>query len=81
MRYKIIDVYQKQSEKYYIARCLKEQSPQYLIIESPHTLCLNLDIIDVNHKNSLATWATGEQIALKILRSFDEYDVATLPQH
>jgi hypothetical protein len=74
MRYKIIDVYQKENIKRYIAKCLKPRSPQFIIIESPQTLCLNLDIIDVNPKTSVTTWATGEEIAMKILQQFDSFD-------
>lgn len=74
MRYKIIDVYQKENIKHYIAKCLKPRSPQFIIIESPQTLCLNLDIIDVNPKAAVTTWATGEEIAMKILQQFDSFD-------
>ena len=74
MRYKIIDIYQKDNITSYIAKCLKVYSPQFIIIESPQTLCLNLDIIEVNHQSSVATSATGEEISLKILNRFDSYD-------
>ena len=76
MRYKIIDVYKHEDIKSYIAKCLKKHSPQFIIIESPYTLCLNLDIIEVDHQSSHATWATGEEISLKVLNSFDSYDKA-----
>ncbi|WP_353144779.1 hypothetical protein [Acinetobacter pragensis] len=78
MRYKIIDVYQKENLKHYIAKSLKPRSPQFIIIQSPQTLCLNLDIIDVNPKTAVTTWATGEEIAMKILRQFDSFDKAYL---
>ncbi len=74
MRYKIIDVYQKANLKHYIAKSLKPRSPQFIVIESPQTLCLNLDIVDVNLLTSVTTWATGEEIAMKILNQFDSFD-------
>jgi hypothetical protein len=74
MRYKIIDVYQNENITSYIAKCLKLHSPQFIVIESKQTLCLNLDIIEVDHQLSKATWATGEEISLKILQSFDSFD-------
>ncbi|WOE31637.1 MULTISPECIES: hypothetical protein [unclassified Acinetobacter] len=80
MRYKIIDVYKSTEINSYIAKCLKQHSPQFIIIESTHTLCLNLDIIDVDHQLSNATWATGEEIALKVLNGFDSYDKTYMSQ-
>jgi hypothetical protein len=74
MRYKVIDVYQKDSLKRYVAKCLKTHSPQFIVIESKQTLCLNIDIIDVDKQHQIATWATGEQISLKILSGFDSFD-------
>ncbi|OTG81570.1 hypothetical protein [Acinetobacter sp. ANC 4648] len=74
MRYKIIDVYLQQNVKRYIAKCLKPQSPQFIVIESSRTLCKELDIIDVDHQSAQATWATGEKIALCILASSDSFD-------
>ena len=74
MRYKIIDVYPQQNVKRYIAKCLKQQSPQFIVIESARTLCKELDIIDVNHQSAQATWATGEKIALNIVESSDSLD-------
>lgn len=76
MRYKIIDVYQKENLRRYIAKCLKSRSPQFIVIESPQTLCLNLDIIDVNPHTAVTTWATGEAISMKILNQFDSFDKA-----
>lgn len=74
MRYQIIDVYQNQNLKHYIAKCLKPYSPQFIEIESHQTLCLHLDIIDVNPQTSVTTWATGEAISMKILNQFDHFD-------
>ena len=74
MRYKIIDVYQQQNLKRYIAKCLKQQSPQFIVIESDRTLCKEIDIIDVEHRSMITTWATGEKIALKIIKSSDSID-------
>lgn len=37
------------------------------MIESDQTLCKELDIIDVDLQASIATWATGERIDLKII--------------
>lgn len=74
MRYKIIDVYKSKTINAYIAKCLKQHSPQFIIIESARTLCVNLDIIEVNHQTTHATWITGEEISLKILTSFDHFD-------
>ena len=74
MRYKIIDVYQKDNLKRYVAKCLKPHSPQFIVIESPQTLCLNIDIIEVNPHTAVATWATGEAISMKILQQFDHFD-------
>ena len=74
MRYKIIDVYQTENLKRYIAKCLKKHSPQFIVIESKRTLCLNLDIILVNSQHTSATSITGEDISLKILNKFDTFD-------
>ena len=74
MRYKIIDVYKLKDIQRYIAKCLKLQSPQFIVIESPRTLCKELDIIDVNLEKSLATWATGEKIELKIIHKSDHFE-------
>lgn len=74
MRYKIIDVYKLTNIKRYIAKCLKQQSPQFIIIESSRTLCRELDIIDVDPVSQCATWATGEQIDLNILSHFDRLE-------
>lgn len=74
MRYKIIDVYKFNNTPCYIAKCLKVQSPQYIVIHSPRTLCKDLDIIDVNLNTSCATWATGEKISLNILHQLDSLD-------
>ncbi len=74
MRYKIIDVYQKQQIERYIAKCLKQQSPQYIVIESPIKLCRELDIVDVDAIANKATWATGEKIDLQIISSGDSLD-------
>jgi hypothetical protein len=74
MRYKIIDVCHNENITSYIAKCLKLYSPQFIVIESPQTLCPNLDIIDVDHQSSIATWATGEEISLKVINGFDSYD-------
>lgn len=74
MRYQIIDVYQTENLKRYIAKCLKKYSPQFIIIESKRTFCLNLDIINVNIQHTSATSAMGEEISLKILNKFDTFD-------
>ncbi|ATZ64282.1 hypothetical protein PYR74_14935 [Acinetobacter bereziniae] len=74
MRYKIIDVYKLHHIQRYIAKCLKTQSPQFIVIESHQTLCKELDIIDVDLSQSVATWATGEKIALKILHQSDHIE-------
>ena len=74
MRYQIIDVYQTSNINRYIAKCLKKHSPQFVVIESTRTLCLDVDIINVNQNHTTATWATGEEIALKILNQFDTFD-------
>ena len=74
MRYKIIDVYKLQDIQRYIAKCLKTQSPQFIVIESNRTLCKELDIIDVDLEKSIATWATGEKIALKIIHKSDHIE-------
>jgi hypothetical protein len=37
-------------------------------------LCKELDIIDVDLSQSVATWATGEKIALKILHKSDHIE-------
>ncbi|MFW2077582.1 hypothetical protein ACG94X_07615 [Acinetobacter sp. ULE_I010] len=74
MRYKIIDVYKLHNIQRYIAKCLKPHSPLYIVIESPRTLCKELDIIDVNFEKSLTTWATGEKIALKIIHQTDHFE-------
>lgn len=78
MRYKIIDVFQNNNAKHYIAKCLKKHSPQFIVITSPFTLCVNFDIINVNRQHTQATWATGEEIALHVLNSFDHFDKAYL---
>ena len=74
MRYKIIDVYKQENLEHYIAQCLKKKSPQFIVIQSPRTLCKGLDIIDVNDATSTATWATGESIDLNILKTSDCLD-------
>jgi len=74
MRYKIIDVYKLHNIQRYIARCLKVQSPLFIVIESPRTLCKEIDIIDVNLDNSTATWATGEKVELKIIHQSDHIE-------
>ncbi|MFC6053747.1 hypothetical protein A6M14_00040 [Acinetobacter sp. Ac_877] len=74
MRYQIIDVYQTEDLKRYIAKCLKKHSPQFIVIESQRTFCLNIDIINVNCQHTSATSATGEEISLKILNKFDTFD-------
>lgn len=74
MRYKIIDVYTLQGIQCYIAKCLKIQSPQFIVIESTRTLCKELDIIDVDLQKAHATWATGEKIALKIIHQSDHFE-------
>ena len=74
MRYKIIDVYQLQNIQRYIAKCLKTQSPQFIVIESDQTLCKELDIIDVDLQASIATWATGERIDLKIIHQSNQIE-------
>lgn len=74
MRYKIIDVYKIRDIQRYIAKCLKVQTPQFIVIESDRTLCKELDIIDVDLENALATWATGERIALKIIHRSDHIE-------
>ncbi|OTG87510.1 hypothetical protein B9T31_03115 [Acinetobacter sp. ANC 4558] len=74
MRYKIIDIYKKEEITFYIAKCLKKHSPQFIIVQSAQILCVNLDIIEVDHESLVATWATGEEIALKVLKHFDCYD-------
>ena len=74
MRYQIIDVYQTKCLNRYIAKCLKKHSPQFIVIESPTTFCLNLDIINVNQQHTSASSATGEEISIKILNKFDTFD-------
>lgn len=74
MRYKIIDVYKQENFERYIAQCLKNASPQFIVIESPRILCKGLDIIDVNESISHATWATGERLELNILKTCDSLD-------
>ena len=81
MRYQIIDVYQTSNINHYIAKCLKKHSPQFVVIESPRTLCLGLDIIIVNQNHTTATWATGEEITLKILNQFETFDKAYMSRH
>ena len=46
----------------------------YIVIESPRTLCKELDIIDVNFEKSLTTNETGEKIALKIIHQTDHFE-------
>lgn len=74
MRYKIIDVYPLNNIHRYIARCLKNQTPQFIVIETSRTLCKELDIIDVDLSDSSATWATGEKIELKIIHRSDHIE-------
>ncbi|QOW45856.1 MULTISPECIES: hypothetical protein [Acinetobacter] len=74
MRYKIIDIYHHNNTQHYIAKCLKQNSPQYITLESQRTLCKELDIIDVDLTMNQATWATGEKIALNILHKFDHLE-------
>lgn len=71
MRFKIIDVYRHDNTQHYIAKCLKKNSPQFIILATERTLCRELDIIDVDLQSGKATWATGEKISLKILNQFD----------
>lgn len=72
MRYKIIDEYKQQDlQQQYIAQCLKQHSPRFIIISSNRTLCKEIDIIDVDFHLMHASWATGENIALNILHSAD----------
>ena len=81
MRYKIIDVYKIDGIQRYIAKCLKTQSPQFIVIESARTLCKEIDIIDVDLKQSVATWATGEKIALKIIHQSDHIEKFYTNEH
>lgn len=75
MRYKIIDQYQEQNlQQQYIAQCLKQHSPRFIIISSSRILCKETDIIDVDFQLMHASWATGENIALNILYSADSLD-------
>lgn len=71
MRFKIIDVYHHHNTQHYIAKCLKENSPQFITLATDRTLCKELDIIDVDLQTGKATWATGEKISLQILNQFD----------
>ena len=74
MRYKIIDVYKQHHLKQYIAQCLKQHSPRFIVISSTRTLCKELDIIDVDLNLMHASWATGEKIALNVLYSADHLE-------
>ena len=74
MRYKIIDVFQQQNLPQYIAQCLKQHSPRFIIISSSRILCKETDIIDVDFNLMSASWATGENIALNILHSANSLD-------
>lgn len=74
MRYKIIDVYQQNHLPQYIAQCLKQHSPRFIIISSSRILCKEIDIIDVDLQLMHASWATGENIALNIMYSADSLD-------
>ncbi|WP_407410350.1 hypothetical protein [Acinetobacter sp.] len=74
MRYQVIDVYHKHNLKHYIAKCLQPHSPQFIVIQSPRILCLDLDILDVSEDHQHASSAMGEHIGLKVLTHFDSFD-------
>ena len=74
MRYKIVDVYKLENIQRYIAKCLKTNSPQFIIIETNRTLCKELDIIDVDLEQAVASWATGENISLRVVHQSDHLE-------
>lgn len=81
MRYQVIDVYHKHNLKHYIAKCLEPHSPQFIIVQSPQTLCLGLDILDVSADHQQASSAMGERIGLKVLSQFDSFDKTYMSRH
>lgn len=81
MRYQVIDVYHKHNLKHYIAKCLKPHSPQFIIVQSPRILCLDLDILDVSDDNQHASSAMGEHIGMKVLSHFDSFDKTYMSRH
>ena len=74
MRYKIIEIHQHSKLKQYIAQCLKNASPKFIIVESENTLCRGLDIIDVDHQSAKASSITGEIRSLNVIHSADSLD-------
>ncbi len=81
MRYQVIAVYQQFPQRQYVAKCLKAHSPQFVVIDSPHTLCIDLDILNIDPATDCATSAMGEDIQLNVIQRFDQIEQLYATEH